>query len=51
MEEHETQNTALQCNTHLKGGNWVKRYCPLFAPFAYAVLWVYLQKYKNKKLL
>lgn len=32
MQEQETQNTEQQRNTHLKGGNWVKRCCPLLPP-------------------
>jgi hypothetical protein len=34
MEETETQNTAFQCKTRLKGGNRGKSDCHLFATFA-----------------
>jgi hypothetical protein len=46
MEEPETQNTAFQCNTSLKGGNPGKSDCHLFATFAIALLCVFLQELK-----
>jgi len=48
MEETETQNTAFQCNTSLKGGNYGKSDCHLFATFAIAFFCFYMHFLKTK---
>lgn len=48
MKEPKTQNTALQCNRRLKGGNLVKSDCHFFATFTIAFFCFYLQELKIK---
>jgi hypothetical protein len=46
MKESETQNTALQCNTCIKGGSSRKSEWSLFATSKGAFLCFYLQEPK-----